>query len=57
MRYLGGKTMSNHNPRFDQEWDDLIKRDKCPDCGKSKSAKGFIGGCVCKEESQFSQRQ
>ena len=44
--------MNSHNPRFDQEWDDLIKRDKCPNCGKSKSAKGFIGGCICKEESQ-----
>lgn len=39
-----------YNPRFDYEWEALVKKDKCPDCGKS--AKGFIGGCVCKEESQ-----
>lgn len=37
---------------FDQQWEDLNKQDKCLNCGKSKSAKGFNGGCTCNEESQ-----
>ena len=43
-----------NDPRFDYEWDRIVKEDKCPnpDCGKSKSARGFIGGCICKEEAQ-----